>query len=159
MHRFRSPRWVMALVGLTLLPLFGALVTGTASGHDGISSNVYLDVFPDGTAQGVLEHPIEFINDQFGTDLDPADVTADDVAEIESLVRSYNQDNLAIVSGDGEVWDITFTGAVDVVETENDYYGAFLFEISNVFDSAPRIFDVTFDGIVADNTHLSLIHI
>lgn len=143
----------MVLVGLILLPLFSAFFTGTASGHDGISSNVYLDVFPDGTAQGVLEHPVALVNDLFGTDLDPANVTADEVAAIEELVRSFNQDNLAIVSGDGEVWDITFTGEVDVVETENDFYGAFLFDISNVFDAAPRVFDVTFDGIVENTTH------
>ena len=155
MHRFRSPRSVMVLVGLILIPLFGALFSSTASGHDGDSSVVYIDVFPDGTAQGQLEHPVGLINDLFGTDLDPADVSPDDVADIEELVRSYNQDNLAIVSGDGEVWDITFTGDVDAVETENDFYGAFVFEISNVFDSAPRIFDVTFDGIVEDNTHFA----
>ena len=72
MHRFRSPRSIMVLVAVVLVPLFGALFTSTASGHDGESSVVYLDVFPDGTAQGQLEHPVSLINDLLGTDLDPA---------------------------------------------------------------------------------------
>ena len=145
----------MVLVAVVLVPLFGALFTSTASGHDGESSVVYLDVFPDGTAQGQLEHPVSLINDLLGTDLDPAEVTADDVAEVEELLRDYNANNFAIVSGDGEVWDITFTGDVDAVETENDFYGAFVFDVSNVFDTAPRVFDVTFNGIVEDNTHFA----
>ena len=145
----------MVLVAVVLVPLFGALFTSTASGHDGESSVVYLDVFPDGTAQGQLEHPVSLINDLLGTDLDPSEVTADDVAEVEELLRDYNANNFAIVSGDGEVWDITFTGDVDAVETENDFYGAFVFDVSNVFDTAPRVFDVTFNGIVEDNTHFA----
>ena len=151
----KSPRAIMALVALLLVPLVGALFTTTASGHDGEQSVIYLDVFPDGSAQGQLEHPVALINDLFGTDLDPTDVTADQVADIEERVRDYNQDNLAVVGADGEVWDITFTGDVDAIETENDFYGAFLFDIANVFDAAPREFDVTFDGIVEDTTHFA----
>jgi len=160
----------MALVGLLLVPLFGVLFTSTAAGHDGFSSVVYIDVFPDGTAQGQLEHPIDLLNELFGTELDPFDVTAEEVAEVEELIRSYNQDNLSIVGTNGETWNITFTGDVDIVETrdgselvedtseintENNFYGAFLFEIENVFDAAPREFDVTFDGIVENSTHFA----
>jgi len=150
-----SPRKAMLLVGLLLVPLFATLFSSTASAHDGISTVVYLDVFPDGTAQGQLEHPVGLVNDLFGTELDPAEVSADEVSEIEGLVRSYNQDNLRVVSPDGEAWEITFNGEVDVVETENDFYAAFLFDIANVFDEAPREFDVTFDGIVDNTTHFA----
>ncbi len=151
----RSPRAVMALVMLALIPLFSGLFIGAASGHNGTSSVVYFDLFPDGTAQGQLEHPVSLLNDQFGTDLDLDAATAADIANIEALIRDYNVDNLAVVSADGTQWDITFTGEVQAIETETQIYAAFLFDIENVFDSAPRVFDVTFDGIFRDSTHLA----
>lgn len=147
----------MALIGLLLIPLFGALFTSTASAHDGNSSVVYLDVFPNGTAQGQLEHPVPLLNDLFDLDLDPDLATADDIAEIENVVRSYNVDNLSIVSRDGTQWELEFTGEVDAVETENRLYAAFEFDIINVFDSAPRQFDVTFSGIVPNSSHFAFV--
>ncbi len=151
----RSPRVLMAALAVMLVPMFGMLFTSVASAHDGNSSVVYLDVFPDGSAQGQLEHPVGLLNDLFDLDLDPNESTADDIGAIEAAVRSYNADNLSIVAEDGTPWDITFTGEVDAIETENEVYGAFLFDIENVFDSAPRIFEVTFDGIVRDETHFA----
>lgn len=151
----RSPRVLMAALAVMLVPMFGMLFTSVASAHDGNSSVVYLDVFPDGSAQGQLEHPVGLLNDLFDLDLDPNESTADDIAAIEAAVRSYNADNLSIVAEDGTPWDITFTGEVDAIETENEIYGAFLFDIENVFDSAPRVFEVTFDGIVRDETHFA----
>lgn len=153
--RLRSPRVTMALVVLALVPLFGGLFASTAAGHDGTSSVIYFDLFPDGTAQGQVEHPVGLLNDQFNTGLDPDTATAADIAQIEQLVRDYNIENFSVVSADGTQWDITFTGEVEAIETENEIYAAFLFDIETVFDSAPRIFDVTFDGIFADSTHLA----
>lgn len=153
--RLRSPRAFMAAIALLLVPMFGLLFTSVASAHDGESSVVYLDVFPDGTAQGQLEHPVGLLNTLFDLDLDPDEATAGDIADIEGAVRAYNVDNLSIVGGDGTDWDITFTGEVEAIETENEIYGAFLFDVENVFDEAPRIFDVTFNGIVQDETHFA----
>ncbi len=147
----------MVLLGLLLVPLFGLLFTSTASAHDGNSTVVYLDVFPNGTAQGQLEHPVPLLNELFDLDLDPDAATADDIAAIESVVRSYNVDNLSIVSRDGTVWDIEFTGEVQAVETENKMYAAFEFDINNIFDAPPRQFDVTFDGIVPNSSHFAFV--
>lgn len=146
----------MVLVALLLVPLFGLLFTSTASAHDGNSSVVYLDVYPDGTAQGQLEHPVPLLNQIFDLDLDPDAATAEDIAAINTdEIRSYNADNLSIVSRDGTVWEIEFTGEVDAVETENKIYAAFEFDINNVFSNAPRQFDVTFDGIVPNSSHFA----
>jgi len=159
MTTYNSPRKApyMALVALLLVPLFGLLLSSTAGAHDGNSSVIYLDVFPDGTAQGQLEHPVPLLNELFGFDLDPDDVTADDIAEIESAVRSYNVDNLSIVGRDGVPWDIEFTGEVNAIETENKFYGGFEFDINNVFETAPRQFDVTFNGIVPNSSHFAFV--
>ncbi len=151
----RSPRALMAAFALLLVPMFGLLFTSVASAHDGNSSVIYLDVFPDGSAQGQIEHPVGLLNDLFDLELDLKESTTADIAAIEGAVRSYNSDNLSIVSDDGTQWDITFTGEVDTLETENQIYAAFLFDIETVFDSAPRIFEVTFDGIVRDETHFA----
>ena len=155
MFNRRSPRMVMALVGLLLVPIFGAIFTSTASGHDGFSSVIYLDVFPDGTATGQIEHPITLLNAEFGTDLDPQLATEADIAAIEPIIRSYNVDNLSIASETGADWELEFTGEVEAFETETQVYAAFKFDVENVFDSAPRIFDVTFDGIFEDGTHFA----
>lgn len=152
-----SPRAVMALIGLLLVPLFGMLFTSTAAAHDGNSSVVYLDVYPNGTAQGQLEHPVPLLNEMFDLDLDPDTATAEDIAEIESIVRSYNVDNLSIVSRDGTPWELEFTGEVDAIETENKIYAAFEFDIINVFDAPPRQFDVTFSGIVPNSSHFAFV--
>lgn len=145
----------MVLLGLLLIPFFGVVFTGTASAHDGNSTVIYLDVFPDGTAAGQIEHPVRLLNEIFDLELDADLATADDVAGIESIVRDYNVGNLSVVSSDGTEWDIQFTGEVQAVETENQVYAAFEFDINNVFDSTPRTFDVTFDGIVPNSSHFA----
>lgn len=145
----------MLALAIVLVPMFGMLFTNIASAHDGESSVIYLDVFPDGSAQGQIEHPVGLLNELFDLDLDLTESTADDIDEIEGAVRAYNVDNLSISAEDGTPWDITFTGEVDAIETEDEVYAAFLFDIENTFDSAPRVFDVTFDGIVRDETHFA----
>lgn len=145
----------MATVAVVLVPLFGLLLASAANAHDGDSSVVYLDVYPDGTAQGQIEHPVSLLNDLFGLDLDPQNATIADIAEIEPAVRAYNVDNLAIVTEDGADWGLDFTGEVEAIETESEVYAAFAFDVDTVFDEAPRIFAVTFDGIVQDRTHFA----
>ncbi|MFT7474001.1 MAG: hypothetical protein ACI81L_000917 [Verrucomicrobiales bacterium] len=147
----------MTAIGLLLIPLFGLLFMGIANAHDGDSSVVYLDVFPNGEAQGQIEHPVGLLNELFDLDLDLRTATADDIAAIEVQVRAYNADNLAIVGDDGTEWRITFTGEVAAIETENEVYAAFEFDVENRFESAPRRFDVTFNGIVDDATHFAAV--
>ena len=147
----------MLLIGVMLIPLFGLLFTSTASAHDGDSTVIYLDLFPDGTGAGQIEHPVLLLNELFDLDLDPDLATDDDIAAIESAVRAYNVDNLTVVGADGTQWNIEFTGDVSAVETENRVYAAFEFDINNVFESTPRQFDVTFDGIVDNSTHFAFV--
>ena len=157
MSNRRSPQKIMALVGLLLIPLFSGLFAGTAGAHDGNSSVIYLDVFPDGTAAGQIEHPVLLLNDLFDLELDPDNATAEDIAAIAPLVSDYNVDNLSIAAPDGSDWGISFTGEVQAVETENRVYAAFEFDIDTVFESAPRAFDVTFDGIVPNSSHFAFV--
>ncbi len=147
----------MVLIGLLLVPIFSLFFTSTASGHDGIQSVIYLDVFPDGTATGQIEHPINLLNNEFQTGLDPQLATESDIAGIESIIRNYNESNLSITSSDGTPWELTFTGEVEPVETETQIYAAFKFDVENVFDSAPRTFQVTFDGVIEDGTHFAAV--
>ncbi len=157
MMKRRSPKTVLALLGILLIPLFGGLLTGTASAHDGQSTVIYFDLFPDGTAQGQIEHPITLLNEEFATGLDQDAATENDIAAIEPLIRAYNEQNLTVTSPDGQPWDITFTGEVEPIETETQIYAAFKFDVENVFESAPRVFDVTFDGIFDNGTHFAFV--
>ena len=157
MIRRRSPRFVMALVGLLLVPLFGVLFTSNAAGHEGVETVIYLDIFPDGTAQGQIEHPITLLNEEFGIGLDPQTADEAAIAAIEPLIRSYNTENLSVVSADGTPWELNFTGEVEPIETETQVYAAFRFDVENVFDSAPRVFDVTFDGVFEGGVHFGVV--
>ena len=150
-----SPRKAMALLGLMLVPLFGLLMTSVAGAHDGKASVIYLDLYPDGTAQGQIEHPITLLNDVFDLGLDKDGATEQDIAAIEGELRSFNADNLQIVSADGTEWVINFTGEVEPIQTETQVYAAFKFDIENVFDAPPREFTVTYDGIIEDGAHLA----
>jgi hypothetical protein len=136
----------MALLAVLLVPLFGLLLTSAASAHDGQSSVVYLDLFPDGTAQGQVEHPVPLLNEFFGFDLDPDLATPEDIGTVQDLMIPFNTDSLSIVGPDGDPWPITFDGT-GIVETENRLYAAFEFTVDRTFDEAPREFDVTYTGI------------
>lgn len=141
-----SPRKIMALLGVVLIPLFGLLLTSAASAHDGQSSVVYLDLFPDGTAQGQVEHPVVLLNEFFGFDLDPDLATPEDIESLQDQMIPFNTESLSIVGPDGGRWPITFDGT-GIVETENRLYAAFEFTVDRTFDEAPREFDVTYSGI------------
>ncbi len=141
-----SPRKIMALLGVLLIPLFGLLLTSAASAHDGQSSVVYLDLFPDGTAQGQVEHPVVLLNEFFGFDLDPDLATPEDIETVQDQMIPFNTDSLSIVGPDGVRWPITFDGT-EIVKTENRLYAAFEFTVDRTFDEAPREFDVTYSGI------------
>ena len=141
-----SPRKIMALLGVVLVPLFGLLLTSAASAHDGQSSVVYLDLFPDGTAQGQVEHPVVLLNEFFGFDLDPDLATPEDIETVQDQMIPFNTDSLWIVGPEGDRWPITFDGT-EVVATENRLYAAFEFTVDRTFDEAPREFEVTYSGI------------
>ena len=136
----------MALLAVALVPLFALFLTSAASAHDGQSSVVYLDLFPDGTVQGQVEHPVPLLNEFFGFDLDPDLATAEDLETVQDQMIPFNTDSLLIVGPDGDTWPITFDGT-EIVETENRLYAAFEFTVDRTFNEAPRAFDVTYTGI------------
>lgn len=147
--RQNPSRTILVTLGLVLVPLFALLFTGSASAHDGQSSVIYLDIFPNGEVDGQVEHPIVLLNDFFGLDLDPDNSTADDIEAIQDQMIPFNTESLRITDPDGTQWPITFEGT-DVVETANRMYAAFEFTVDRTFAAAPREFEVTYTGIFED---------
>jgi len=142
-------RWWALSIGVVLLATFSVLITGTASAHDGLSSVIYLDIYPDGTVAGQVEHPIVLLNDFFGFELDPDSSTASDIDAIQDVMIPFNTESLVIVTGSGEPWPIAFSDT-EIVATENRLYVGFNFELEGAFDNVPRVFDVTYRGIFED---------
>lgn len=145
-HHATTSRRILAGLGVILVPLFALLFVSTASAHDGQSSVVYLDIFPNGEVEGQVEHPITLLNDEFGFDLDPDTSTAEDIEGVQDVMLPFNGKSLSIIGDDGVAWPITFDGTA-VVETENRLYAAFEFTVDRVFETPPRAFDVTYTGI------------
>ena len=133
------------MLGLLLLPLLLLAFAAPASAHDGRSSVIFLDVYPDGTVEGQVEHPVDLLNDVFGFDLDPETASENDIAATQTVMLDFNTASLVITDGGGP-WPITFTDT-EVVETENQIYAGYNFVVDRTFDDAPRIFEVTYTGI------------
>ncbi len=141
----KKVRRIRLLLVATLIPLFGWAFTSAASAHDGTSSVIFLDIYPDGTVEGQVEHPYALLNEEFGFELDPETSTEDDVANTNIIMKDFNTESL-VIEMDGELWPITFTDT-EVVPTENTTYAGYNFVVDRVFDEAPRVFDVTYSGI------------
>ncbi|NNK91214.1 MAG: hypothetical protein HKO87_02175 [Acidimicrobiia bacterium] len=139
-----SPRHRLALIAL-MVPLILLALAAPASAHDGKSSVIFLDVYPDGTVEGQVEHPVGLLNDVFGFDLDAETVTEDDIAATQDVMLAFNQASLTIDAGDG-AWPISFTDT-ERVETENTVYAGYNFEVDRTFAEPPRAFDLTYSGI------------
>ena len=140
-----GPRWHQPVLVALLVPLFLLLGASPASAHDGKSTVIFLDVYPDGTVEGQVEHPVELLNDVFGFELVADSVSEDDIAATQAVMLEFNQVSLVIDSGDGP-WPITFTDT-ERVETENTVYAGYNFEVDRTFDDPPREFELTYSGI------------
>ncbi len=140
------PTSVRRLLAVAVLaPLLVLLWATPALAHDGQSTVIYLDIYPDGTVEGQVEHPVQLLNEVFGYDLDPDEATEDDIATTQEVMLPLNSASLEITDG-GDPWPITFTDT-EVVETENRLYAAYNFEVDIEFDEAPRSFDLTYTAI------------
>lgn len=132
-------------VALALIPLLLIALAAPLAAHDGTSTVVFIDVYPDGTVEGQVEHPIALLNDVFDFDLDPDSATVADIEATQSVMRAFNDESFSI-SVDGDEWPITFTDT-EVIETENRLYAGYNFVVDREFSEAPRRFDVTYTGI------------
>lgn len=122
------------------------LFAEAATAHDGQSTVVFLDIYPDGTVEGQVEHPVALLNDIFGWDIDAEEADEDDIAATLEVMTAFNKASLVLTGEDGEVWPITFTDS-EVVPTENRIYAGYNFVVDRTFDEAPRRFEVTYRGI------------
>ena len=136
-------RLIAAIVVATLAT--GLLFVSAASAHDGTSSVVFIDTFPDGTIEGQVEHPVILLNDLFGFDLDPDAATEEEAAGTNGVMLPFNTNSL-VLSADGQEWPVTFTDT-EVVETENRLYIGYNFVVDQTFDPPPRAFEVTYTGV------------
>lgn len=134
------------LLAATLVPLFFMLFAEAATAHDGQSSVIFLDIYPDGTIEGQVEHPVALLNEVFGWDIDPENADEDDIETTLAVMTEFNRASLILTGEDGSVWPVTFTDS-EVVPTENRVYAGYNFVVDRTFDEAPRTFDVTYKGL------------
>lgn len=134
------------LLAATLIPLFVMLFAETATAHDGQSTVVFLDIYPDGTVEGQVEHPVALLNEVFGWNIDPEEADEDDIAETLEVMTAFNRASLELTGDDGDLWPVTFTDS-EVVPTENRIYAGYNFVVDRTFDDAPRRFEVTYRGL------------
>ncbi len=145
MTLLQKPTIVMAAVAMLVAPLLVLAFASPARAHDGTSTVIYLDVFPDGSVEGQVEHPVVLLNELFDFDLDPDEASEDDIAATNDVMAPFNTASFAFFA-EGREWPVTFTDT-EVVETENRLYAAYNFELDDTFQTAPRQFEVTYTGV------------
>lgn len=132
------------------LSCIGALVVVAASAdhasaHSGVQSYVYVNIHDDGM-DGRIEYPAadlgQVLGVEFPSDVDGLRRVVDDNL---ATIQAYTDEHLAIGVG-GVEWDLDFDGA-DVLGASGGYV-QIPFTVEQSFDSAPRSFDVTYDGII-----------
>jgi HupE / UreJ protein len=125
-----------------------SIPTGVASAHSGVQSYVYLSIHDDGL-EGRVEFPAADLGRVLGIEFPAAADELLGVAEAnDQSIRNYAAEHLTI--GDaGSDWPLDFEG-VSVLDAAGGYV-LVDFTVDRVFDSAPRSFDVTFDGIIHDD--------
>ncbi len=156
MRRF----FVFLVVCSTLL-----LLSPTAAGaHSGKQSYVYVSIFSD-SMEGRVEYPVLDLATALGiTDIveraggidDPSATPMLSEAETRAFVdtyqeqiRAYTAEHLAL--GDGTTqWDLEF-GDLVVLVIEPSNYVQVHYRVTQTFDTTPRSFVVTYDGIIHQN--------
>lgn len=128
------------------------LVPASASAHAGNQSYLYLDV-TDKAIGGRVELPMQDIKDVLGIDLleGGADL-AEDLEAATPTLQQFASEHLSIGAG-GEVFPIRFTTVEPLSPDPNEPNRNYVFVdfvVDRVFDTAPRVLEVTFDPFFDD---------
>jgi len=142
--RMRVARQIVVLAGLLALMMS---VSGAATAHSASQSYVYLDIY-DSTIEGRVEYPVDDLNNVLGTsiprDVEGALLGAEANAE---LIYAYSAEHLAVYETADDQWPIVFDG-LSTLEVGDGSYVIVEFEIDREFVQVPRVFTVSYDGII-----------
>ena len=143
---------VVALLAVLAAPL---LDSSTAHAHSGNQSYVYLEIF-DTAIAGRVEYPIKDLNRLLDLDIpigEPDTLSA--VLDHADLIQAYTREHLAIrATEDSQAWAYEFD-EVEVLDLDSNSYAVFEFELTERFDPPPRIFSVSYDGIIEADSNRS----
>lgn len=123
-------------------------VGGAASAHSGVQSYVYVSVFDDGL-EGRVEYPVADLEAVLGVDLPDAAAVTDASDEVRRSIVQYTADHLSM-SDDGSPWTLDFDGSISYLDAVGGYV-LVPFEVDEDFDTIPRRWTVTYDGIIESN--------
>lgn len=118
---------------------------GVASAHSGEESYVYLDIY-DTSIEGRIELPIIDVNDVLGLDIPQGEEADAAVAANLRTLQEYAADHFAIGTA-AEPWAVVFDG-YGIIDADNGSYAVLQFEVDKEFESTPREFTTTYDGIL-----------
>lgn len=146
MSSVHRSRLVWVLLFLLAATFFSWLMPGAAHAHSGEESYVYLDIFDDGL-EGRVEFPVKDLNEVLGIDIpqDEAGAITATEANLEAI-QAYAAEHLSLGLG-GEEWPLEFEG-FRVLPARTGTYSIVDFVVLEEFDTVPRTFDVTYDGII-----------
>lgn len=143
------PLLLVATIATAVVGMILALAQ-PASAHSGKQSYVYVNTYDDGM-DGRVEFPARDLGPVLGLEFSDDPATALEVARANAdTIRSYTADHLEL--GDGEAtWTLSFDEPVDVLPVGVGPYIVVPFDVEERFESAPRAFTATYDGIIHTN--------
>lgn len=150
------------LRALALMIMAASLVAITAipaSAHRLDESYIYVDIY-DTEVEGRVEFNFKELNAVLGLDLPTESLEDAEVAlEASSAEILDYASPLFGLGADGEEWSLVYTD-IEVLDTENGFFGIFHFDVDEVFAETPTNLDVRFEVFfdVVDD-HVGLFHI
>ncbi|MBT8241055.1 MAG: HupE/UreJ family protein, partial [Acidimicrobiia bacterium] len=126
--------------------VFLVALPSAALAHSGEESYVYLDIYDD-TVEGRVEYPIGDLNEVLSLDLPLEEEAAIAYAEANrQLLHGYAAEHLGLEDASGE-WPLVFDGFSVLEIGAAGSYLIIDFTVDRVFDSVPREFTASYDGI------------
>jgi hypothetical protein len=98
--------------------------------------------------EGRIEYPVSDLNDVLGLSI-PTDVDgALEAAEANlAALHEYSAEHFSLIGPDGSQWPVLF-GEVETLEVGDGAYVIVSFVVDRKFDSVPRQFTASYDGII-----------
>ncbi len=141
-----TPRTGRSLLFATALLACLGILAGTAHAHSGIQSYVYVS-FTDSEVDGRVEYPQADLGEILGIDFPSEPEAAAEVALANAhAIREYTAEHLAMSDADGE-WELSFTDDPTILPAAGGYV-LVPFTVERTFSSAPRSFEVEYDGVI-----------